>query len=104
MFRQYHEFYSLQSALVQYHGLFEDAKVRYYSVIKDDLEHFYLQNYLNCTPFIPKRSGPVGSGIIILDPDKLVRKVRDSTGSGFTTLIYVGLISPSFIAFRSFLS
>ncbi len=30
MFRQYHEFYSLQSALVQYHGLFEDAKVRSY--------------------------------------------------------------------------
>eukprot|EP00092_Neocalanus_flemingeri_P010563 GFUD01011379.1.p1 GENE.GFUD01011379.1~~GFUD01011379.1.p1 ORF type:complete len:908 (-),score=173.35 GFUD01011379.1:129-2510(-) len=25
--RQYHEFYSLQSALVQYHGVFEDAKL-----------------------------------------------------------------------------
>ena len=25
--RQYHEFYSLQSALVQYHGIFEDTKV-----------------------------------------------------------------------------
>ena len=25
--RQYHEFYSLQSALVQYHGMFEDAKL-----------------------------------------------------------------------------
>jgi hypothetical protein len=25
--RQYHEFYSLQSALVQYHGIFEDAKL-----------------------------------------------------------------------------
>merc|ERR1719244_269537 len=27
VYRQYHEFYSLQSALVQYHGLFEDAKL-----------------------------------------------------------------------------
>ena len=25
--RQYHEFYSLQSALVQYHGIFDDAKL-----------------------------------------------------------------------------
>jgi hypothetical protein len=33
VYRQYHEFYSLQSALVQYHGMFEDAKVFLFEIL-----------------------------------------------------------------------